>query len=131
MLEDDLRSIKVVACWKRSVRRVVKFERLIKVHGTKRPRARQVKVGTESLRFRSLTFALQCVSASACEGGRNDALNIPRIDPSHDIMIGSRENSHALPSSNKRTNWRTRRKTALLCLTLKSTMALERNSNRD
>ena len=110
MLEDDLRSIKVVACWKRSARRVMKFERLIKVHGTKRPRARQVKVGIESLRFRSLTFALQFVSASACEGGRNDALNIPRIDSSHDIMIGSRENSHALPSSNKRTNWRIRRK---------------------
>ncbi|KAH8624563.1 hypothetical protein IG631_21302 [Alternaria alternata] len=48
MLEDDLRSIKVVAYRKRSVRRVVKFERLIKVYGTKRPRARQLKVGTES-----------------------------------------------------------------------------------
>jgi hypothetical protein len=58
MLEDDQRSMKVVACWKRSVRRVVKFESLINVHGTNRPRARQVKVGIERLRLRSLTFAL-------------------------------------------------------------------------
>jgi len=80
MLKADLRSIKVVACWKRSVRRVVKLGRMIKVHGAKIPRAWQVKVEIETFRFRSITLALQCVRGLACEGGRVAPLYKQRID---------------------------------------------------